>query len=465
MSLALLGVFLLFLYAAPYQARLQLPSFNPLNGSHNKSTPGLPTDYTVTASGSKWCQDRLGLQYLRNTVNWTVSYCEPFAASRLSCFWSETANEDTLRVDGMCYGSGATFDPAKKVLQLDCPLRQLPEKLEGVRHTPAVPDDLNMYWYETGAGNIVGDTLLLQGGTIGQSAKANRQSILVKREGTGNIWHSFMEIMSLSWSLDVLQMALNEETGRPYLTPQQKDTTQIIIVDSFEDGPYIELWQLFAKMPIRRLSDLPPDEPATDVILPLAGGSNPIWQGDWKDRDCTESSLIDTFVQRIYDLYNIGTPPRQPEVIVSFVHREGARELLNETEHIELLREGIPHAKIEVVDFAKMTLPEQIKATRKTDVLVGAHGAGLTHTMFLQPGSALVEISPIDFNHKGFRNLAQTRGIQYFRSHASLPPGSEGANTDWQNDKIFIEEDRLLEAVRAAARSVYNKGLRSFDVS
>jgi len=72
---------------------------------------------------------------------------------------------------------------------------------------------------------------------------------------------------------------------------------------------------------------------------------------------------------------------------------------------------------LEVVDFEHLSSPQQLRIIRETDLLIGIHGAGLTHTMFLPPGAALFEILPGNVGKRGFRNLAQMLGHGYQRAH------------------------------------------------
>ena len=42
--------------------------------------------------------------------------------------------------------------------------------------------------------------------------------------------------------------------------------------------------------------------------------------------------------------------------------------------------------------FSSLTVPEQVEAARNACVVLGAHGAGLSHVAFMEPGTYLVEL-------------------------------------------------------------------------
>lgn len=75
----------------------------------------------------------------------------------------------------------------------------------------------------------------------------------------------------------------------------------------------------------------------------------------------------------------------------------------------------------------------------------------------------MVEILPEGFLHKGFRNLAGAMGHGYVSTHGIQPPGAAEAMT-WQTSDVALEEDRFLELIDVAIKSIYNKGLYNFDV-
>lgn len=461
-ALAVFVVLLLLLSQTYNRFGAGFTGLQPASGrriSSPHTAPDLPDDYYLAGSSETlWCQDRFGARYLENARNSSVSLCSNESASRLTCFLSKTASS---RVDTMCYGQGAVFDESLHQFRLGCDPRPLtPDEVAG--GVPVVPDHLPRYWYETGPGAIMDQAVLLD--KTASAGRSQTTTILVKREGAGNPWHSLMEIMSLSWSLDVLQMSLDAQTGEPFLAPKAGATTQVVLADQHDHGPYIELWRLFAKMPIRRIQDLNASEPVSDIIIPFAGGSNTLWQGDWEDLLCRDSSLVKTFASRALALYDVATPIKDDDnVIVTYIRRTNTRKLLDEDAHMQALRREIPHMKLNVVDFEAISFAEQLKIVRGTDLLVGVHGAGLTHLMFLQPGSALIEIIPEGFQHKGFRNLAQMLGIGYFRTHTKMH-GDASGDDQWQFDAVEIDQKRLIDLVNYGVRSLYNSGKKSYDI-
>ncbi len=173
-----------------------------------------------------------------------------------------------------------------------------------------------------------------------------------------------------------------------------------------------------------------------------------------------------------------------------------------------------PDVDVEAVDFGSLSFAEQLRVARQTDVLAGIHGAGLTHTMFLREGAtAVVEILPADMvdNYMGFRNMANMRGVGYFRTHA-IPVGTEPSGGDrgnepqhqgesnegrekeqekgqdgsdtpaaltndsavsvapkakrasWHREDFHIDADAFVEAIGAAIQSLYNKNRHEHDV-
>jgi len=313
-------------------------------------------------------------------------------------------------------------------------------------------------------------------------------TVLLKREGAGNPWHSLMEIMSLAMTFDVLRISPDSRRGKSggaFITSDDAPNTQVIILDDDVDGPYFDLWRLFARKPTIRLSELPAGADVGNIIIPLPGASNPVWQNDWEPNSCDHSELLQTFSRRVLRHFNISDSKKSSgnednKIIVTFIDRRGTRKLVDLEKHVAALNNRYAHAEIRLVDFATLPLTEQIKTVRDSDVLAGVHGAGLTHGMWLKEHSVMVEILPKGFLHKGFRNLAGAMGHGYFSAHGIQPPRVESQSqtadintqdteqqegkSQWQTDDVALEEGRFLELMDIAIKSIYNTGPHNFDV-
>ncbi|KAF9636101.1 hypothetical protein BFW01_g6996 [Lasiodiplodia theobromae] len=272
---------------------------------------------------------------------------------------------------------------------------------------PLKTESFPKYLYNTGPYHIWSDYFSTVPGLPSQPFCSERQgtpkyTILVKRDGDGNMWHSLLEIFSLYLTLDTLRITPQDpsaHTPEPFLSAADMSSAQIVILDDYPDGPFFDLWKAIAPLPVVRLKDIPSYGTAAacldNVIIPLAGGSNPLWRGDWHTGSCTHSQLIDTFTRR----------------------------------HLANLRLHFPRVRVQAIDFAALPFAEQLRIIRTTDVLVGVHGAGLTHALFLPEGASVVEIQPRRLNYKGFRNLAKMRGHRYFSAHAA----ANDSAPDWHD--------------------------------
>ncbi|RYP58667.1 hypothetical protein DL769_008843 [Monosporascus sp. CRB-8-3] len=355
-----------------------------------------------------------------------------------------------------------------------------------------------------------------------------KKLLLLKREGEANPWHSLMEVFSTYMSFDILRMpSSNPGDNIPFFRdPGDSDDTQVVILDDRDDGPYFDLWTLFARRKPLRLGELLGD-PSTasnlkdvDLIIPLAGSSNPFWKEDEQAQQCNNAPMLNVFSRRVLDFYGIQDSPirkNDKPIVVTFVNRRESRRLQNQRFLLAELQRRNSRISVQMVDFAAIPFSEQLRVVRETDVLVGAHGAGLTQSLFMRRGAgAVVEIQPEGLDHNGFRNVAAMLGLGYYRVHAStIPPEqwregeeeekdirSKGRNNlsrrignrkgrrafrqnkddkesgkssaaagssirkrdEWHWRDIDIEESRFFDVVEAAIRFMYTKGPWSYDM-
>jgi protein O-GlcNAc transferase len=425
----------------------------------------LPLDYVETAEESSFCAERFSTPYLENLRRSATGYCTHDSPSNLTCFHSRTAGS---RLDSFCFLPRAAFDTDRKQYNISCQPRSLTAD-DYSRGAPEL-EVLPSYWYETGP-RVIFDQFIHLDDRFEPPLPTKNYTILMKREDAQNLWHSLMEIFSLSMTLDVLQMTPESHNGRALLSKDDAENTQVVILDNHEDGPFFDLWRLFARKPTIRLNEIPKGAGMENVIIPLAGGSNTMWQGDWEPHSCQTSPLLRTFLRRILSFYDLNGPPvqtRSNNITITFVDRKKSRHLINHEAYLEELERKFEHVSVQAVDFASIPLKQQIQVAQQTDILVGVHGAGLTHGMFLPPRSAIVEILPGELQHKGFRNLAGLLGHSYCSVHG--PKREQNSShlatpTDWHSEDVFIEKDRFINLMDVAIKGLYNKGLRTYDIN
>lgn len=136
------------------------------------------------------------------------------------------------------------------------------------------------------------------------------------------------------------------------------------------------------------------------------------------------------------------------------------RRILNQEALADGLRKKSPHFSVSVVDYShQMPFLDQVNITAHTDILVGIHGAGLTHSLLLPDYSVLFELYNCD-DEFCYKDLARLRGVKYITwiDHSKLYPENEGIHPDGGIHKKFtnysFDVDEFVRLVSEAAQYV-----------
>ncbi|KAL6646118.1 hypothetical protein ACP70R_017726 [Stipagrostis hirtigluma subsp. patula] len=97
--------------------------------------------------------------------------------------------------------------------------------------------------------------------------------------------------------------------------------------------------------------------------------------------------------------------------------------------------------KLNVVNglFAHMTMKEQLRAILEASVVIGAHGAGLTHLVSATPDTKVLEIISSMYRRPHFALISHWKALEY---HAINLPGSYASITD-----VISELSKILEGL------------------
>lgn len=102
--------------------------------------------------------------------------------------------------------------------------------------------------------------------------------------------------------------------------------------------------------------------------------------------------------------------PRNPSGKIS-------RKIKNEKELLKSVKRKFQDFPISGVQIDLFTLEQQLEMISNTDILIGMHGAGLTHTLFLPQHAGLIELIPNYWSSAmdHFMSIAQWRNLLYER--------------------------------------------------
>lgn len=103
-------------------------------------------------------------------------------------------------------------------------------------------------------------------------------------------------------------------------------------------------------------------------------------------------------------------PERTVEVEGGLVHRK----FKNENEIFSAVKSVLSGHTVKSVVLEQMSMKDQLLLFTNTDILIGMHGAGMAHVMFLPPHAAIFEMFP---NYWGFllhfKAFSRWRGLKY----------------------------------------------------
>ena len=109
------------------------------------------------------------------------------------------------------------------------------------------------------------------------------------------------------------------------------------------------------------------------------------------------------------------------------------------------------NVNVKAYQLDQFNMSMQLAIIAKTDILVGMHGAGLTHSMFLPKHAGLIEFYPIYWssNNLVFKAIARFRNLHY-ENWVNKEPKYEFPNEYTQVPMYIIADklNRILEKMK-----------------
>lgn len=216
-----------------------------------------------------------------------------------------------------------------------------------------------------------------------------------------------------------------------------------------------------------------------DEVLMMQEG--PFWSGPGDTQsDGFEQDLERRSYAQIRQLYRQRLAPdvssaagKADPVRVLYLGRAqtDARHIINEAgllESLDLTTRRIPGVEMHVaLNFDSIPFEEQVRQSASADILIGPHGAGLTHVLFMRPHSVLIELLPHAWADPGYRTLSHYTGLVYMHwqqteealSEEVLTVGNTTRSTGRSNS-FHVDVEAVVGLLTAAINVAYMVGER-----
>ncbi|KAI8511526.1 hypothetical protein Bbelb_106260 [Branchiostoma belcheri] len=235
----------------------------------------------------------------------------------------------------------------------------------------------------------------------------DKPTYLMKLDAGVNMYHHFCDFINL-YASQHINGSFSQDVNIIMW-----DTSGLGYGDFFSDT-----WRAFSDYPIIHLKEYDGKKVCIrDAVFPLLPRMQygmyynmPLVPG------CSGTALFKAFSEHVLHRLNITQDgPVRDKVRVTLLSRSTKwRRILNEEELLNAMKS---ETRLEVrrVDYnwKKMSFTEQLKVTQNSDLLIGMHGAGLTHSLFLPDWGVLFELYNCE-DPRCYKDLARLRGVEYY---------------------------------------------------
>ncbi|KAL1512998.1 hypothetical protein ABEB36_002486 [Hypothenemus hampei] len=250
----------------------------------------------------------------------------------------------------------------------------------------------------------------------------DKPTYIMKIDATVNMYHHFC---------DFLNLYASQHMNKDYET--FSTDVNVLIWESYTyHSLFQETWKAFTKHPLWNLNSFKGKTVCfKNLIFPLLPRmifglyyNTPLIYG------CKKSGLFHAFSKHILHRLKIPIHFRHGKTIrITFLSRDTRyRKILNEEELLNTLSDNDEYDVRKVIFNKDIPFRQQLEVIANTDILVGIHGAGLTHLLFLPDWAAVFEVYNCE-DANCYADLARLRGLHYvtWRNTSKLTSVTDGS--------------------------------------
>lgn len=198
-------------------------------------------------------------------------------------------------------------------------------------------------------------------------------------------------------------------------------TPDILFVDAHPAGCLDSTWSVLFHA-AKRLKALPPVTRFTHLVWGIRGYDSPLSRFGASELPLVEEfrsfflrrfSVADDHALNCHRLNilfiwrrDYVTHPRNPSGRIM-------RKIANEGQLLNHIGRAYPSHHVTGLQIDKLSMKQQLTLMSSVDVLIGMHGAGLTHALFLPRRAALIELYPAPYSLAHFVSIARWRNLIY----------------------------------------------------
>ena len=178
--------------------------------------------------------------------------------------------------------------------------------------------------------------------------------------------------------------------------------TNVVLIDAHPQGTLDSTWLVLFNS-TQRLTMLPKRTLFTNMVWNILGYNSPML-----DHYGPGMPLMEEFREFFLTSFNtsISSKLNCAELNILFIWRRDyvahprnpngsiSRKILNERELMKSVQDKYPSFRIRGMQIDLFDMQKQLSVITQTDILIGMHGAGLTHAMFLPKTAGVIEMIP-----------------------------------------------------------------------